>query len=188
MPALLRRPVSGFAVMGLIVAASLGMVMMKSGRVHGLGPGAAQAAVSSPSPYVAVAEGKADVEGGVISVAPAPPASSAPSTSRRATRWSRARSWPSRKMMRPGWPPRPRWRIWARPRRRSARPRWSCRRPEREYQRVEPLADSKIISGQDVDKAHDAILTADALLGVQRATVGEARPSSPRRATAWNRP
>jgi HlyD family secretion protein len=45
---------------------------------------------------------------------------------------------------------------------------------QREYDRVEPLAASKIVATQEVDKAHDAILTANALLSVQRAAVGEA--------------
>jgi HlyD family secretion protein len=49
------------------------------------------------------------------------------------------------------------------------------RTAEREYQRVLPLADSKIVSGQQVDQAHDAILTAETLLGVQRAGVGAAQ-------------
>ena len=69
MPALVRRPVFWLAVMGVIVIACLGVVLIKSPRMNGLGSSQAQAAVSPPSPYVAVAEGKADVEGGVISVA-----------------------------------------------------------------------------------------------------------------------
>ena len=69
MPALLRRPLFWLTVLGMIVAAGLGLVMMKSASMQGLGSSTAQAAVSSLSPYVAVAEGKADVEGGVISVA-----------------------------------------------------------------------------------------------------------------------
>jgi len=74
MPALVRRPLFWLAVLGLITATGLGLVMTKSASVHGLGPNSARAAVSAPSPFVAVAEGKADIEGGVTMLRKSDPA------------------------------------------------------------------------------------------------------------------
>jgi len=174
MPALLRRPVFWLAVMGLIVAASLGMVMMKSGRVHGLGPGAAQAAVSSPSPYVAVAEGKADVEGGVISVAARAAGIISAVYVQEGDQVVKGQILAKQEDDAPRLAAQTALADLGQAQAQIGQTEVELQTAEREYQRVEPLADSKIISGQDVDKAHDAILTADALLGVQRATVGEA--------------
>jgi HlyD family secretion protein len=174
MPALFRRPLFWLAVLGVTTAGGLGLVMMKSASMHGLGLSSAQAAVSPPSPYVAVAEGKADIEGGVISVA------------------ARTSGIVSAVYVQEG-DSVVKGQILAR--QEDDAPRLAAQTAEadlrqaqaqigqtevqlqtaqREYERVEPLAASKIISGQEVDKAHDAILTANALLGVQRAAVGEA--------------
>jgi RND family efflux transporter MFP subunit len=175
MPALFRRPILWLAALGLIVLVGLGLVMTQSARLRGFGASPAQAAVSPPSPYVAVAEGKADVEGGVISVA------------------ARTSGIVSAVYVQEG-DSVVKGQILARqeddaPRLAAQTAQADLRQAqaqigqtqvqrltaEREYQRVEPLADSKIISGQDVDKAHDAILTADALLGVQHAAVSAAQ-------------
>jgi RND family efflux transporter MFP subunit len=175
MPALFRRPLFWLAVLGLITATGLGLVMMKSARMQGIGLSSAQAAVSAPSPFVAVAEGKADVEGGVISVAArtsgiisavyvqegdavvkgqilARQEDDAPrlavETAEADLRQAQAQIGQTQVQMQTA---------------------------QREYDRVEPLAASKIVATQEVDKAHDAILTAGALLGVQHAAVSEAQ-------------
>jgi len=175
MPALVRRPVFWLAVMGVIVVACLGVVLVKSPRVSGLGSSQAQAAVSPPSPYVAVAEGKADIEGGVISVA------------------ARTSGIVSAVYVQEG-DAVVKGQILAR--QEDDAPRLAVQTAEadlkqaeaqigqtqvqmqtaqREYERVEPLAADKIVATQEVDKAHDAILTANALLGTQRAAVAEAQ-------------
>jgi RND family efflux transporter MFP subunit len=175
MPALIRRPVFWLAIMGVIVVTCLGVVLMKSPRMNGLGSSQAQAAVSSPSPFVAVAEGKADIEGGVISVA------------------ARTSGIVSAVYVQEG-DAVVKGQILAR--QEDDAPRLAVQTAEadlrqaeaqigqtqvqmqtaqREYERVEPLAADKIVATQEVDKAHDAILTANALLDTQRAAVAEAQ-------------
>jgi HlyD family secretion protein len=157
-------------VLGAITAAGLGLAVLEGAKLHGPAVAAAQAAVPG-SPYAAVAEGKADVEGGVISVAArtAGVISSvyvqegdtvtkgevlarqeddaqrlAAQTAEAAVQQARAQIGQTAVQMRTA---------------------------QREYARVEPLAASRIVTGQQVDQDHDAIATAQATLGVQRAAV-----------------
>jgi RND family efflux transporter MFP subunit len=65
MPALLRRPMFWIAIALVLVAAGVGVTMMKGKAAKA----AAVAHVEAPTPFSAVAEGKADVEGGIIQVA-----------------------------------------------------------------------------------------------------------------------
>jgi HlyD family secretion protein len=174
MPELLRRPVAWLVLLGLIVAAGLGTVMLKF-KGHGLGPSPAQAAGAPPSPYVAVAEGKADVEGGVIAVA-ARTAGIVSSVyvqegdqvtkgeilARQEDDAQRLAVQNAAAML-------------AQAQAEIGQTQVQLRTAEREYARVEPLAASKIVSGQEIDKDHDAIDTANALLGVQRAAVAAAQ-------------
>jgi RND family efflux transporter MFP subunit len=64
MPALLRRPLFWIVTVALLVCAGVGLTMMKAKATR-----SAVAHVEAPSPFSAVAEGKADVEGGIIQVA-----------------------------------------------------------------------------------------------------------------------
>jgi HlyD family secretion protein len=64
MPALSRRPLFWIVVV-LMVGAGLGLAMFKARAAKS----AAIAHVEAPTPFTAVAEGKADVEGGIIQVA-----------------------------------------------------------------------------------------------------------------------
>ncbi|MDE2357667.1 MAG: efflux RND transporter periplasmic adaptor subunit [Alphaproteobacteria bacterium] len=66
MTALLRRPLTWLAALGLLVVAALGLAFT---RVHAAAPHAALPATHARIAYAAVAEGKADVEGGIIQVA-----------------------------------------------------------------------------------------------------------------------
>ena len=174
MPALVRRPVFWLAVLGVIVAAGLGLVMTQSAKMHGLGSSSAQAAVSAPSPYVAVAEGKADVEGGVISVAARAAGIISAVYVQEGDHVVKGQILAKQQDDAPRLAAQTALADLRQAQAQIGQTQVQLRTAEREYQRVEPLADSKIISGQDVDRAHDAILTADALLGVQRAAVVEA--------------
>jgi len=64
MPAFLRRPLFWIVAAIVLVGAGVGLTMMK-----GKAKSATVAHAEAPSPFSAVAEGKADVEGGIIQVA-----------------------------------------------------------------------------------------------------------------------
>ena len=64
MPALMRRPLVWIVVAILLVGAGVGLTMMKAKTAK-----SAVAHVAAPTPFSAVAEGKADVEGGIIQIA-----------------------------------------------------------------------------------------------------------------------
>jgi len=67
MPAILRRPIFWIVLLAGLVAVVIGVTMINAANTKRLAAAAAKA--EPPSPFAAVAEGKADVEGGVISVA-----------------------------------------------------------------------------------------------------------------------
>ena len=67
MPAILRRPVFWIVLLAGLVALAIGAAMINAANAKHAAAAAAKA--EPPSPFAAVAEGKADVEGGVISVA-----------------------------------------------------------------------------------------------------------------------
>src|SRR5580704_3803932 len=172
MPALLRRPAFWLVVLGLMAAAAVTSAVLMGSRSHGSFGSSAQAA--TPEAYVAVAEGKADVEGGVISVAARTSgivsavyvqegdrvtkgevlARQEDDAQRLAVQTAMATVTQTRAVM--------------------GQTDVQLRTAEREYNRVAPLGPSEIVSRQLVDQDHDAIDTANALLSVQRAAVGQA--------------
>ncbi|HXQ47149.1 MAG TPA: efflux RND transporter periplasmic adaptor subunit [Caulobacteraceae bacterium] len=173
MPALLRRPAFWLVVLGLMAAAAVTGAVLTGAKSHGAFGSSAQAATPD-APYVAVAEGKADVEGGVISVAARTSgiisavyvqegdsvtkgevlARQEDDAQRLAVDTAMATLAQTKAVI--------------------GQTDVQLRTAQREYGRVEPLAASKIVSGQLVDQDHDAIDAANALLGVQRAAVGQA--------------
>lgn len=173
MPALARRPVTWIAFAGALVAAALAGVWLSHAKSRvGFGP---QAQAATPAaPYVAVSEGKADVEGGVISVA----ARAAGIVSavyvnegdvvRKGQVLARQEDDAQRLAVQTAEA------TLEQTRAQIGQTDVQLATAKREYARVEPLAASKIVSGQQVDQDHDAIATADAVLGVQRAAVSQA--------------
>jgi RND family efflux transporter MFP subunit len=174
MPALVRRPLFWLAALGLITVAGLGLVMMKSASVHGLGLSSAQAAVSAPSPFVAVAEGKADIEGGVISVAARTSGIVSAVYVQEGDSVVKGQILARQEDDAPRLAAQTAEADLRQAQAQIGQTQVQLQTAQREYDRVEPLAASKIVATQEVDKAHDAILTANALLSVQRAAVGEA--------------
>jgi multidrug resistance efflux pump len=67
MPSFLRRPATWITLLVLIVLGSIGFVMLNAAKQKQAAQAAAHA--EAPTPFSAVAEGKADVEGGIIQVA-----------------------------------------------------------------------------------------------------------------------
>jgi RND family efflux transporter MFP subunit len=172
MPALVRRPAFWLVVLGLMATAAVASAVLMGSRSHGSFGGAAQAA--TPAAYVAVAEGKADVEGGVISVAARTSgivsavyvqegdsvtkgevlARQEDDAQRLAVQTAMATVAQTKAVI--------------------GQTDVQLRTAEREYNRVAPLGPAEIVSRQLVDQDHDAIDTANALLTVQRAAVGQA--------------
>ncbi|HLI66555.1 MAG TPA: HlyD family efflux transporter periplasmic adaptor subunit [Caulobacteraceae bacterium] len=174
MPALFRRPIFWLAVLGVITVGGVGLAVVRGAKLPG--PGASVAHAATPSgPFVAVAEGKADVEGGVISVAARTSGvirdvyvqegdavtkgeilarqeddAQRLAAQTAATAVSQAQAAIGQTQV-------------------------QLATARREYARVEPLAADKIVTGQVVDQDHDAISAAEATLGVQRAAVVAAR-------------
>ena len=172
MPALLRRPVFWLSALGIVAVAALAGVLLSGSKARTLG-GAAQAATPAAA-YIAVADGKADVEGGVITVA------------------ARSAGIVSAVLVNEG-DVVTKGQILARQeddaqslavqtaeanllqtKAQIGQTDVQLSTARREYARVEPLAASKIVSGQTVDQDHDAIETADANLAVERAAVTQA--------------
>lgn len=67
MPAFLQRPAVWFTALAIIAVVAIGLFMTRSGQTGQKSTKAATAPAQTP--YAAVAEGKADVEGGIIQVA-----------------------------------------------------------------------------------------------------------------------
>ena len=67
MTSLLRRPALWLSALAAVATVGVAVVLLNGGRAHGK-PAAAPTRASQ-TPFVAVAEGKADVEGGIIQVA-----------------------------------------------------------------------------------------------------------------------
>jgi HlyD family secretion protein len=174
MPALFRRPLFWLALLGVITVAGLGLAILGSGKLRG--PiSSARAATAPVSPYVAVAEGKADVEGGVIQVA------------------ARTSGIISTVYVQEG-DPVTKGQVLAQQENEAQRlavqtaetavqqaqaqigqTEVQVRTAAREYQRVEPLGASEIVPRQLIDQDHDAIAAAQATLGVQHANVAAAQ-------------
>jgi HlyD family secretion protein len=69
MPALLRRPVFWISVMAFVIASGVGLAALNAGKTAHKTATAEDATPVAGNTYGAVAEGKVDVEGGIIQVA-----------------------------------------------------------------------------------------------------------------------
>jgi HlyD family secretion protein len=174
MPALLRQR-TVWLVLLAVAALALAALVLKSGMLSGLGPRPAQAAVSPPSPYAAVAEGKADVEGGVISVAARTAGIVSAVYVQEGDAVVKGQVLARQEDDAPRLAAGTAQADLSQAQAQIGQTEVQLRTALREYQRVAPLAASKIVAGQEVDKDRDAIAAATALLGVQRAAVAGAR-------------
>ena len=174
MIALLRRPIVWIAV-AVVLAGGAGLMVMNQASAKKAAEAETQAKAAPESPFVAVANGKADVEGGLIQVA-----------ARRAgiVREVLVHEGES---VRQG-------QILARleddePRLAAARARAEMQQAQaqialtgveiatarREYERLQALAPSNFVAGQRLDQAQDNIRQAQARLSAQRAAVATAQ-------------
>ena len=174
MIAFLRRPIVWIAV-AVVLAGGAGLMVMNQANAKKAAEAETQAKAAPESPFVAVANGKADVEGGLIQVA-----------ARRAgiVREVLVHEGES---VRQG-------QILARleddePRLAAARARAEMQQAQaqialteveiatarREYERLQALAPSNFVAGQRLDQAQDNIRQAQARLSAQRAAVATAQ-------------
>jgi RND family efflux transporter MFP subunit len=173
MPALLRRPVFWLAVLGLMAAAAVTGAVLMGSRAHGSLGSSAQAATPD-APYVAVAEGKADVEGGVISVAARTSGIISAVYVQEGDTVTKGEILARQEDDAPRLAAQTAIATLVQTKAQIGQTDVQLRTAQREYNRVEPLAPSEIVSRQLVDQDHDAIDTANALITVQRAAVGQA--------------
>jgi HlyD family secretion protein len=171
MPALFRRPSFWLSVLAVIAVGSILFVMQGQAKAK-KAKLAAIAAAAPATPYGAVADGKADVEGGVIQVAARRQgiirdvfvqegdavvkgqilAKQEDDDARLAAETAQANLAQARSQI-----------TVLEVQRRTA---------QRELARLQTLSASNFVAGQRIDQARDAVAKADADLGAQRASVG----------------
>lgn len=174
MPGFLKRPMFWIILVVLVVVAGGAFFMMSRGQAR---QQATQAAAAAPveSPYAAIANGKADVEGGIIQIAARRGGivrevyvqegdqvtagqilarqeddEARLSVQRASAEVSQAES-------------------------QLALTRVEIATAQRELERLQALAASNFVAAQRLDQARDAIATAEARLGSQQAAVATAR-------------
>lgn len=174
MPALLRRPVFWIVIVGLVVLAAGGLFLNSQAQARKAEEAKAAEAAAPVSPYVAIANGKADVEGGLIQVAA------------RSAGIVREVLVQEGDTVREG-------QILARleddePRLSAARARAEVEQARaqialtqveistasREFDRLDSLSASNFVAGQRLDQARDGVRQAEAKLRAQRAAVATA--------------
>jgi len=176
MPSLFRRRAFWLCVLAVLVLGSVGVFMSKQATAQKLKLQQAKLTkVAPPTPYAAIASGKADVEGGIIQVA------------------ARTAGVVQQVFVQEGDEVK-KGQVLARLE--DAQPRLNVanaaaaesqaaaqinllevqkQTAQREYTRLLPLKARNYVAGQTVDKAQDAIREADAQIVAQRAAVGTAR-------------
>jgi len=173
MPSFLRRRSVWIIILAVLTVGAVGFTMMRQAKAaHERAAAAAKAA--PPSPYAAIAAGKADVEGGVIAVAARAPgivrevyvqegdkvhkgqvlARQEDDAQRLAAQTAAADLAEARAAI--------------------AATQVQLRTAEREYSRLQALKASNFVAGQRLDQARDGIAAAQATLESQRAAVGAA--------------
>jgi len=172
MPRMLRRPAFWLAVLGVLVVGFIGLSMMNGAKARQAQKNAHIAAPDSP--YAAIADGKADIEGGVIQVAARAPgvvsqvnvnegdrvkkgqvlALQENDNARLAVQTARADLQQARAQI--------------------ATIEVQQTTAHREYERLARLAPNNFVARQQLDQASDAIHAAEAQMGLQHAAVSSA--------------
>ncbi len=173
MPAFLKKPLTWFVLFAVLVVGGGFFYVQNSARAA-KAKAVAAAKRAPPSPYAAIASGKADVEGGVIQVAAR---TAGVVTSVDANEGDTVRKGQVLAQLEDG-PPRL---AVANAEATVAQAQAQIHLIEvqrataqREYERLAKLQARNFVAGQAVDNAADAIKTADASLGAQHAAIGAA--------------
>jgi RND family efflux transporter MFP subunit len=166
---LLRRP---FVWMPLAAVVATVVAVLGLGALRGHHLTTQASAQPAPAtPYVAVSEGKADVEGGVIQVAARTAGIIRTVYVQEGDQVTKGEVLARQEDDGPRLALQTAEANLAQTRAQIDQTQVALRTADREYDRVLPLAGSKIVSGQQVDQDHDAIANADAQLEAQHAAV-----------------
>ena len=172
MPALLRRPTTWLVILALLVVGVLGLAMMNSAKAR-----QAQKAAHTPppeSPYAAIADGKADIEGGVIQVAARAPGVVSQVNVHEGDRVTKGEVLAVQENDNAHLAVQTAAADLAQARAQIATIQVQQVTAHREYERLARLAPNNFVARQQLDQAADAIHAADAQMGLQEASVGAA--------------
>jgi len=172
MPRLLRRPAFWLAVLGALVVATLGLAMMNSAKARQVQKSAHIAAPDSP--YAAIADGKADIEGGVIQVAARAPGVVSQVNVHEGDRVVKGQVLAVQENDNAHLAVQTARADLAQAKAQIATIEVQQITAKREYDRLARLAPNNYVAKQQLDQASDAIHAADAQMGLQRATVDSA--------------
>ena len=172
MPRLLRRPTFWLAVLGVLVVGSLGFALMSGARAR---EARKTAHVAAPdSPYAAIADGKADVEGGVIQVAARAPGVVSQVNVNEGDRVAKGQVLALQENDNARLAVRTASADLGQARAQIAAIEVQQVTAHREYERLARLASSNFVARQQLDQASDAIHAADAQMGLQHAAIDAA--------------
>jgi len=165
----MKRPSSALVIaLALAAAAALGGCQRQ-------GAGKAAAAQTAPTPYAAIAEGKADIEGGIINVAARSPGVvravyvQEGETVKKGQILTRQEDDAQRLAVQTAEA------ALAQAKAQMQLTEVQLATAQREFDRLQPLASSQFVARQQLDQARDAIRSAQATLIAQRAAVGVAQ-------------
>ena len=175
MPRLLRRPAFWLAVLGVLVVGTVGFSMLHAAKARQVQKAAHMAAPDSP--YAAIADGKADIEGGVIQVAARAPGVVSQVNVHEGDRVTKGQVLAVQENDNARLAVQTARADLAQARAQIAAIDVQQTTAHREYERLARLAPNNFVARQAIDQASDAIHAAEAQMGLQRAniTAAEAR-------------
>ena len=169
MPALFRRTSTWLIILAVVVVGALGLSMMNSAKARQAQKAAHAAAPDSP--YAAIADGKADIEGGVIQVAARAPGVVSQVNVHEGDRVAKGQILALQENDAARLAVQTAKADLAQAKAQIATIEVQQTTAHREYERLARLAPSNFVARQALDQASDAIHAADAQMGQQRASV-----------------
>jgi HlyD family secretion protein len=175
MPALLRRPVFWVVLIVLAVVVGGGVTMSNQAKAKKAKAEAAKTAALPKSPYLAIASGKADVEGGVIQVAARTAGIVEEVYVNEGDLVKKGQVLARLQDDEPGLRASRAAAELEQTRAQTAALTVQLATAKREYDRLKTLSTSNFVAGQRLDQASDAVRQAEANLAAQRAAVNTAQ-------------
>jgi HlyD family secretion protein len=172
MPALLRRTSTWLVLLAVIVVGVIGLTMMTSAKARQAQKTAH--AVAPDSPYAAIADGKADIEGGVIQVAARAPGVVSQVNVNEGDHVTKGEVLALQENDAARLAVQTATADLAQARAQVATIEVQQTTAHREFERLQRLAPNNFVARQQLDQAADAIHSADAQMGLQKASIGAA--------------
>ena len=172
MPAILRRTSTWLVILAVLVVGVIGLSMMSAAKTRQAQKSAH--AVAPDSPYAAIADGKADIEGGVIQVAARAPGVVSQVNVNEGDRVKKGEVLAVQENDSAHLAVQTASADLAQARAQIAAIDVQQATAHREYERLARLAPNNFVARQQLDQAADAIHAADAQMGLQKATVDAA--------------